>query len=88
MELLELLERRVSELLQNLHSLREENARLSASCEVITKMREENRLLTEELERERALRKEIDTRIDKLLAGISEYERESAPSGSDMPGSD
>lgn len=88
MELLELLERRVSELLQNLQSLREENARLTASCEVITKMREEHRLLTDELEKERALRNEIDKRINQLLAGISEYEQEAASSASHTPDAD
>ena len=82
MELLDLLERRVGDLLQQIQDLRKENAQLCASAEIIAQMREENRLLTEALDKERALRGEIDSRIDKLLAGISEHEHAYASSDS------
>ena len=74
MELLDLLERRVGDLLQQNRDLREENARFRASSEIIAQMNEENRNLTEALDKERALRSEIDRRIDRLLAGISEHD--------------
>ena len=86
MELLDLLERRVGDLLQQIQDLREENARLCASTEVIAQMREENRILGEALDKERALRSQIDARIDRLLAGINEHEQastRSAPEGTD-----
>ena len=78
MELLDLLERRVAGLLQELQALRAENMQLSASTGLITQMREENRLLSEELQKERALRDEIDRRIETLLAGIGADEGETA----------
>ncbi|MDR2727012.1 MAG: cell division protein ZapB [Deltaproteobacteria bacterium] len=81
MELLDRLERRIGDLLQHNQDLRKENAQLHASAEIIAQMREENRLLTEALHKERALRGEIDHRIDRLLAGISEHEQASASSG-------
>ena len=87
MELLDLLEQRVGDLLQQIQELREDNAQLCASTEVIAQMREENRLLTEELDKERALRCEIDTRIDRLLAGISEHEQAYASSYDDADSS-
>jgi len=70
MELLDLLERRVGELLRQIETLRDENAQLAASSGLITQMREENRILSEELQKERALRAEIDSRIETLLAGL------------------
>lgn len=79
MELLDLLERRVGDLLRQIQDLREENARLCASAEIIAQMREENRILSEALDKERELRSEIDRRIDRLLAGISEHEHAYAP---------
>lgn len=89
MELLDLLERRVGDLLQQIQDLREENARLCASTEAIAQMREENRILAEALDKERALRSQIDARIDRLLAGINEHEQasaRSAPEGIDGAG--
>lgn len=80
MELLDLLERRVGELLRQIETLRSENAELAASSGLITQMREENRILSEELQKERALRAEIDSRIESLLAGLG--------SVAGMPGSD
>ncbi len=79
MELLDLLERRVAGLLQEMQTLREENRQLSASTGLITQMREENRLLNEELQKERALRDEIDRRIEALLAGIGADEETAGP---------
>lgn len=70
MELLDLLERRVGELLRQIEALREENAELVAASGLITQMREENRILSEELQKERTLRAEIDSRIEALLAGL------------------
>jgi hypothetical protein len=78
MELLELLERRVAGLLQELRTLREENGQLHASTGLITQMREENRLLSEELKKERLLRDEIDRRIEALLAGMGANEGDPA----------
>ena len=70
MELLDRLERRVSDLLQQLQALKAENVQLSASVGLITQMREENRLLLEELQKQKDLREEIDMRIEALLEGI------------------
>ena len=81
MELLDRLERRVGDLLQQNQELRKENAQIRASSEIIVQMREENRVLAEALDKERALRGEIDRRIDRLLAGIGEREQAPAPSG-------
>ena len=87
MELLELLERRVGDLLQQNRDLREQIARSRASSEIITQMREENRRLTEALDKEQALRGEIDSRIDRLLAGINEHDLAYAPEdGADSSG--
>ena len=86
MELLDRLERRIGDLLRQNQDLRKENAQISASAGAIAQMREENRMLTEALDKERALRGEIDRRIDRLLAEISEHEKAHAsPDGADSP---
>ena len=79
MELLDRLERRVGDLLQQIQDLRKENARLRACAESLVLSQEDNRILTETLDKERALRGEIDRRIDRLLAGINEHEPANAP---------
>ena len=79
MELLDRLERRIGDLLQQNQNLRKENARHCASAEIIAQIQEENRILTEALDKERALRGEIDSRIDRLLAEINEHEHADAP---------
>ena len=71
MELLDRLELRVTGLLQEIQALRDENMQLHASRDLISQMREENRLLNEELQKEQALRNEIDRRIGALLTDIS-----------------
>jgi len=86
MELLDRLERRIGDLLRQNQELRKENAQISASAGAFAQMREENRMLTEALDKERALRGEIDRRIDRLLAEISEHEKAPAsPDGTDSP---
>jgi cell shape-determining protein MreC len=81
MELVNRLETRIYALLRELQHLREVNARLEDADVRIAGLQEENRLLADELEKEKILRASINERIEKLLAGIQEYEQGSRTGG-------
>lgn len=68
MELIDLLETRVTALLSQLETLREENSRLREEVEGgLSALVEENRILKEALEEERTVKDAVLTRIDALL---------------------
>ncbi|WP_353115669.1 cell division protein ZapB [Nitratidesulfovibrio sp.] len=68
MELIDLLETRVTALLSQLETLREENSRLREEVEGgLSTLVEENRILKEALEEERTVKDAVLTRIDALL---------------------
>ena len=73
MELIDLLETRVTALLSQLETLREENRRLQEEVEGgLSALAEENRTLREALEEERTVKDAVLTRIDALLLRLKD----------------
>ncbi|MBZ2172616.1 cell division protein ZapB [Nitratidesulfovibrio sp. SRB-5] len=73
MELIDLLETRVTALLSQLETLREENSRLREEVEGgLSALAEENRILKEALDEERTVKDAVLTRIDALLLRLKD----------------
>ena len=73
MELIDLLETRVTALLSQLETLREENRRLREEVEGgLSALAEENRALREALEEERTVKDTVLARIDALLLRLKD----------------
>lgn len=73
MELIDLLETRVTALLSQLETLREENRRLREEVEGgLSALAEENRILKEALDEERTVKDAVLTRIDALLLRLKD----------------
>lgn len=74
MDLFEKLETRITGILDQLDTLKAENARLVAEADSGREaLEEENRRLSEELEQEKAAKSAVLEKIDKLLAKIDEH---------------
>lgn len=73
MELFDLLELRVTELLVQIETLREENKALQEKAASLDLLREENRALQEALEQERQLKEQLDGRINALIDTIRDH---------------
>ena len=73
MELLDLLENRVTSLFTQLETLREENRRLREEVESgLSTLAEENRTLKENLDEERRVKDNVLNRIDALLLRLKD----------------
>lgn len=73
MELFDLLEKRVMDLYKEVNLLREENKILKTTSIGLAELREENRALKQELEKEQSIHQRISDRIDGLLTAIREH---------------
>jgi cell division protein ZapB len=74
MDLIEKLETRITGILEQLDTLKAENARLAAEVDSGREsLEEENRRLSEELDQEKAAKSAVLEKIDKLLAKIDEH---------------
>lgn len=73
MELLDLLEQRITDLIAQLENLREENKTLREEIDNgLAALAEENRTLKEALEQEREVKETVRGRIDMLLAQLKD----------------
>ncbi len=74
MDLIEKLEARITGILEQLDTLKAENARLAAEADTGREaLEEENRRLSEELDQEKAAKSAVLEKIDKLLVKIDEH---------------
>lgn len=74
MDLIEKLETRITGILEQLDTLKAENARLVAEADSGREaLEEENLRLGEELDQEKAAKRAVLEKIDKLLAKIDEH---------------